>query len=187
MPVDIASHPRYGTEVAKYQAAKGQATAAGDQNALAQADANWTVARAEMQMELVDRQQAELGQRTRMAEIKAANPLVPDNVLEGITDLDQAERIAKTFQEIAASRPQQGAGQQWSPPPGGAGAASSEPSWESITDPQERADAREAARVKRMDELAPVVMKKGALAREENDELQRLSLQNLTDRFQGGR
>ena len=178
MAVDLAQHPQYAVKAAKYNADKSAATTAGDQGAIAVAESEWAQARAEMQMELVDRQGAELARSARIAAIKAANPLVPDKALEGITDLDQAQRIAESFQELAASRPQQAAG-TWSPPAGTSGAATgAEIRYEDMTP-----DQREEHRIKRMDEIAPNVMKRGALAREENEELQRLSLSPLTERF----
>lgn len=182
MPVELASHPQYGAEAAKYRMAKEQATQAADDVALAKANEEWANTQARLTADLYEAQDRQRTQQARMDKIRADNPNVPDNVLDGITDLDQAERIAKSFQEIAASRPQQGGG-TWSPPPGGGSQGASEPSWENIADPQERANAKEAARVKRMDEIAPDVMKKGAGARELNEELQRLSLQPLADRF----
>jgi hypothetical protein len=183
MPVELASHPQYGAEAAKYRNAKEAATQAADDVALARANEEWANTQARLTADLYERQDKERSQQARLAQIKAENPNVPDNVLEGITDLDQAERIAKSFQEVAAGRPQQGGG-TWSPPPGGGSQGATEPSWENIADPQERANAKEAARVKRMDEIAPDVMKRGALEREKNEELQRLSLAPLTERFQ---
>lgn len=182
MPVDVASHPNYGPQAAKFRAAREAATTAGDDVALARADAEWANSQAEMRADLYERQDAERTRQSRMDKIKSDYPNVPDNVLEGITDLDQAERIAKSFQEVAGTRPQQNGG-TWSPPPGGSNAAGT-PAWQDIADPNERAQAREDERIKRLDELSPTVMKKGALAREENEEVQRLALQPLTDRFQ---
>ena len=178
MPVDLSNHPQYQVKAAKYNADKSAATTAGDQAQISQAESEWAQARAEMTMELVDRQAADLTRQTRLAAIKAANPLVPDKALEGITDLDQAERIAESFQELAASRPQQSGG-TWSPPAGTSGqTAGAELRYEDMSPEQ-----REEARIKRMDEIAPDVMKRGAAAREENEELQRLSLAPLTERF----
>ena len=113
----------------------------------------------------------------QLTAIKAANPAVPDSVFEGITDLAKAQSIAEAFQKLATERPQQGG--TWSPPAGTSGATTgSELRYEDMNPEQ-----REEARVKRMDEIAPAVMERGALARKENEELQRLSLAPLTERF----
>lgn len=183
MPVDLASHPQYGAEAAKYRLAKEQATTAGDDVALAKANEEWAGVQSRLTADLYERQDRERSHQARIDKIKAENPLAPPETYEGISDLDQAENIAKKFQELAASRPQQGGG-TWSPPPGGSGQNAPEPSWENIADPVEREKARETSRVKRMDEIAPEVMKRGALEREKNEELQRLSLAPLTERFQ---
>ena len=174
MPIDIATHPQYGTHVAKYNADKTAATQAGDETAIARAETDWSNRRMEMSNDLYARQETELTRQKRISEIKAAHPAVPDDVLAGITDLDQAERIAASFQNIA-SQSQSGT---WSPPPGGGQTAPAEVRPEDMTPEQ-----REEARIKRMNELGPEVMAKGAMARGANEELQRLALEPVTSRF----
>lgn len=184
MPVDISLHPQYAVKSAKYNADKSAATTEGNAGAIAQADAEWATARAEMQMDLVNRQEAEMGRQARMAQIKAANPSVPDKVFEGITDLDQAEKIAQSFQELANQRPSGSSG-SWSPPAGGG--APPPPGPEDV-DPNEVRDPETGilpSIARRMNDLAPTVLKKGNLAREENQQLQELSLEPLAARFRG--
>ena len=176
MPVDLAQHPDYQVKAAKYNADKSAATTAGDQAAISMAESEWAQSRANMQMDLVNRQESELTRQASLNAIKAANPAVPESVFEGITDLAKAQSIAEAFQKLATERPQGGT---WSPPAGTSGATTgSELRYEDMNPEQ-----REEARVKRMDEIAPAVMERGALARKENEELQRLSLAPLTERF----
>jgi hypothetical protein len=178
MPIELSQHPEYAVKAAKYNADKSAASTAGDTAALSQAESEWAQARANMQMDLYNRAESELTRQARINEIKAAHPQVPDKVYEGITDLDTMLHVAESFQELAASRPQQAQG-TWSPPSGTSGqTAGAELRYEDMTP-----DQREEARIKRMDDIAPNVMKRGALAREENEELQRLSLTPLTERF----
>jgi hypothetical protein len=183
MPIDVTQHAQYGVKAAKYNADKSAAATEGNQAALSQAESEWALARAEMQMDLVNRQEQEVQRQLRMADIKAKNPLVPDKALEGITDLDQAERIAQSFQELAASRPQSSSG-SWSPPSGAGGQSAPDPDY---VDPNEVRDPDTGILPsigKKMDAISTDVLKKGALAREQNEELQRLSLEPLTSRFQ---
>src|SRR5665213_3156099 len=123
MAVDLALHPQYQVKAAKYNADKSAATTAGDQGAIAIAESEWAQARAEMQMELVNRQETEMTRQARLNAIKAANPLVPESVFEGLVDLDQAQRIAESFQKLAAERPNSAAAGSWSPPAGTSGFA----------------------------------------------------------------
>ena len=119
MPVDLAQHAQYQVKAAKYNADKSAATTAGDQAAISIAESEWAQARAEMTMDLVNRQEGELSRQTALNAIKAANPAVPDSVFEGITDLAKAQSIAEAFQKLATERPQQGG--TWSPPAGTSG------------------------------------------------------------------
>jgi hypothetical protein len=185
MPIDIGSHPQYGAEAARFRAARDAATTSGDEIALAKANEEWANVTARMSAEMYERQDQERGRSAQLARIKAENPAVPDSVYEGISDLDQAERIAKEFQALAAQRPTQGQpmGGTWSPPPGGQPAG--EP--DDVVDPNEQRDPDTGilpSVQRRMDKLSPTVLQKGAAAREDNAELQRLSLEPLTTRFQ---
>lgn len=188
MPVDLASHSQYGAEAAKFRVARDAATTSGDEIALAKANEEWANTTARLTADLYERQDMERGRTAQLARIKAENPDVPDDVFENIPDLDQAEKIAKSFQAVAGTRPrQQGAATQqgtWSPPPGGGGQASDS---EDFVDPNEQRDTDTGILPhiqRRMDKLAPEVMAKGALSRVQNEELQRLSLEPLTTRFQ---
>lgn len=187
MPIDIGSHPQYGTEAARFRAARDAATTSGDEIALAKANEEWANTTARMSAEMYERQDQERGRQAQLARIKAENPAVPDSVYEGITDLDQAERIAKEFQALAASRPSQGqqmGGGTWSPPPGGQGAGGDP---EDVVDPNEQRDPDTGilpSIQRRMDKLAPTVMERGNLARAENAQLQADSLEPLVARFQ---
>lgn len=189
MPVDIGAHPNYGPAAAKYRAERDQAVTAGDEVGKAQAELGWANAQAEMKADLYERQDQERGRQAQLARIKADNPAVPDSVYEGINDLDQAERIAKEFQALSTQRPQSqsgASGGSWSPAPGGQSAGDPE----DVVDPNEQRDPDTGilpSVQRRMDKLAPTVMQKGALAREDNEALQRLSLEPLTTRFQGRR
>ena len=185
MPVDLASHPQYGAEAAKHRVAREAATAAADDVALAKANEEWANTSARLTAELYEKQDQERGRAARLTQIRAENPDVPDEVFENITDLDQAEKIAKSFQAVSAGRPKaQGqTGGTWSPPPGGG--VASDP--EDVIDPNEQRDPETGIMPhiqRRMDKIAPEVMAKGALSRVQNEELQRLSLEPLTTRFQ---
>ena len=187
MPVDIATHPGYGAAAAKFRAERDRATTAGDDVAIAKANEEWANAQSEMRGDLYERQDVERGRQAQLARIKSENPNVPDSVFENIADLDVAEKVAKDFQALSAQRPQQAPqGGSWSPPPGGQ--APSDP--EDFVDPNEQRDPETGilpSVQRQMDKLAPTVMQKGALAREENERIQRLSLEPLTTRFQGRR
>jgi hypothetical protein len=186
MPVDIGSHPSYGPAAAKYRAERDQAVTAGDEVGKAQAELGWANAQAEMKADLYERQDQERGRQAQLARIKSENPNVPDSVFENIADLDVAEKVAKDFQQLAGSRPQQTPqqGGTWSPPPGGQ--AASDP--EDFVDPNEVRDPKTSilpSIQRKMDKLSPTVMQKGALARAENQELQNASLEPLISRFRG--
>ena len=79
MPVDLSNHPQYQVKAAKYNADKSAATTAGDQAQISVAESEWAQARAEMTMELVDRQANELTRQTRLAAIKAAKSVVKNS------------------------------------------------------------------------------------------------------------
>lgn len=195
MPVDIASHPQYGARSAKFQTDKAAATTSGDEAALARADADWATARMEMERDLYARQEQEMGRANRLATIKAANPAVDEALYKDLPDLDQAERIATEFQKISAQ--QSGQGQSWSPPPGSTGGQTGGGTTDENADiTVEELAAREQRNEdtghfptveKMMDKLSPTVMERGALARKENAELQRMSLEPLTSKFRSGR
>jgi hypothetical protein len=189
MPVDVQTHPNFGAAIAKFRASRDAATTAGDETALARADADWANDQSMMRADLYEKQDQERGRAAQIARIKAENPDVPDDVFENISDLDQAEKIAKSFQAVAGTRPRQtGQATQpgtWSPPPGGGGQGSSDP--EDFVDPNEQRDSETGilpSIQRRMDKLAPIVMAKGALARQENQELQNASLEPVIARFQ---
>lgn len=175
MPVEVSTHPDFAARQAKYNAERRAAEANGDEVAQERAKAEWQAAMNQMQVDLYESQNTDRDRQARIAQIRAENPAAPEEIFVG-GDLDQMERAAKAVQAVAANR---GAAGSWSPPPSGTGAPNPEPSEENMT-PQER----EAARIRRMDQIAPDVMQRGALARAENKELQELSLRPLTERFQ---
>lgn len=185
MPVDIATHQNYGVAAAQFRAARDKAVTDGDEIAKAQAEAQWANQQAEMRADLYERQDQERGRQAQLARIRAENPNVPDSVFENISDLDQAEKVAKDFQALAGSRPQTTPNGTWSPPPGG-GSSASDP--EDFVDPNEQRDPDTGilpSVQRRMDKLSPIVLQKGNLAREENARLQADSLEPLVARFQG--
>jgi hypothetical protein len=196
VPVDVATHANYGAAAAKYQADKAAATTAGDDTALARADADWATARMGMERDLFERQDQERGRASELARIKAENPDAPPELFEG-TDLAQMERAAKAVQALAASR-SQGQDQSWSPPPGGAGGQSGGGQPDDSADitveelvargEQRNPDTGHFPTVERMmDKLAPEVLAKGAGARKENAELQAMSLEPVISKFRAGK
>jgi hypothetical protein len=185
MPVELATHPNYGPEAAKFRAAQEAATTAGDEIALAKAKEEWANATARMSAELYERQDAERGRQAEIDRIRRENPDAPFDKFSGVNDLAQMEEIAKSFQALSTNRPKAPTQQPgtWSTPPGGGSAADPE----DVIDPNEQRDPDTGilpSVQRRMDKLAPVVMQKGALAREENAALQAASLEPLTSRFQ---
>lgn len=177
MPVQVSDHPDFAARQAKYNADRRAAEANGDEVAQERAKAEWQAAMNQMQVDLYERQNTDRDRQARIAQIRAENPAAPDELFAG-GDLEQMERAAKAVQAVAGQHQGRGATGSWSPPPSGAGTQNAEPRPEDMT-PEER----EAARVRRMDEIAPAVMQRGALARAENKELQELSLRPLTERF----
>lgn len=192
MPVDILSHAQYGARSAKYNADRAAAATSGDEAAAARAEQEWTVARMEMERDLYERQASERDRAVELARIKAENPAAPPELFEG-TDLGQMERAAKAVQTLANQQAQG----SWSPPPssggGGGGAPADESGDFTVEQLVERGESRNRdtghfPTVEReMDKLSPTVLSKGALARKENEELQRLSLEPLTSKFRAGR
>ena len=178
MPVEVSTHPDFLARQAKYNAERRAAEAAGDEAAQERAKAEWQAAMNQMQVDLYERQNGERDRQARIAQIRAENPAAPDEIFAG-GDLAQMEAAAKAVQAVANQHQNRGGAGSWSPPPSGTQTAGTEVRPEDMT-PEER----EAARVRRMDEIAPKVMQGGALARAENKELQELSLRPLTERFQ---
>lgn len=137
MPVEVSQHAQFGQRMAKYNADKGAATQAGDDVALARADAEWANARMEMERDLYARAEEERSRQGEIARIKTENPNVPASVFESIPDLTQAEKVAK---ELQAAHGTTTMGQQgtWSPSPtGGTGA---QPVPADFVDPNEQRD-----------------------------------------------
>jgi hypothetical protein len=184
MPIELATHPNFGPESAKFRAAKEAATTAGDDVALARANEEWANTTARMSAELYERQDAERGRQAEVDRIRRENPEAPFDKFSGVQDLGQMEEIAKSFQALSASRPK-GAQQQgtWSTPPGGGSAADPD----DVIDPNEQRDPETGilpSVQRQMDRLAPIVLQKGNMAREENAQLQAASLEPLVARFQ---
>lgn len=175
MPVDITEHPNFNAQRAKFASDKAAAVAAGDDLAIAKAEAEWANATSTMTREMYERADVQREREVRIARIRAENPAAPDVIFEG-TDLDQMERAAKAVQAQAAPR----SGGSWSPPPGsGTSGAPGEPRPEDMT-PIER----EQARQKEMAELRRKVARRGTYgegARDDIDRLQQLSLAPLSD------
>jgi hypothetical protein len=185
MPIELASHPNYGPEAAKFRAAQEAATTAGDEVALATAKAEWANATARMSADLYERQDSERGRQAEIDRIRRENPDAPFDKFSGVQDIAQMEEIAKSFQALSASRPK-GAQEQgsWSTPPGGGGGVPNDP--EDVIDPNEQRDGDTGilpSVQRRMNNLSGTVMQKGALARKENEDLQALALEPLVARF----
>ena len=192
MPVDILSHQSYGARSAKYNADRAAAATAGDEVAAANAEKEWSLARMEMERDLYERQASERDRTAELARIKAENPAAPPELFEG-TDLAQMERAAKAVQALAAQQTQG----SWSPPPssggGGGGAPADDNADFTVEDlvargEQRNPDTGHFPTVEReMDKLSPTVMARGALARKENEELQRLSIEPVISKMRVGK
>ncbi len=188
MPVDVSAHPDFRAKQAHYQAEKQAAVTAGDEVAIAKAESQWAVDLSHMNVDMYERQDQSRQRESQIARIKAENPQAPDEIF-ALGDVEQIERAAKAVQAVAN---QHSGGGTWSPAPGGGGAPpSAEPTDE--RDPNEqRVDYRDQlsgsghypSDLKKMDELAKTVMRKGAAARDEAEELERLALEPITSRFQ---
>ena len=197
MPLpDVSSHPDFAVRQANFNVAKRAAIAAGDEVAQARADADWAQQQQLMTGDMFQRADQERERQATIARIKAENPSAPAEIFEG-PDLGLIERAAKAVQAVAG-HPAPKTGGTWSPPAGG---GSTVPSGEMTMDEIRATEQRVVAGnsepvsgaghfpsvIKKMDDLSPTVLRRGALEPDKNRELQELSLEPLLTRFNRGR
>jgi hypothetical protein len=162
MPVDVTSHPQFGTRMAKFNADLGAASAEGNETRMAQVRQEWTAAQMEMQNDLYAQAEAERERQGRLAKFKTDYPHVPEIAYANIGDLAQAEEVAKQLEATYTStQPRSTANQSWSPAPGGGG---QEPQAADFVDPNEERDLYTGTLPsvqKRMDQISGKVLRSG--------------------------
>jgi hypothetical protein len=200
MPLpDVSQHPDFAVRQAKYRADKSAAITAGDEVAQAKADADWAQQQSLMLGDMYARQDAERERQATIQRIRNENPAAPADLFDDpALSPAQIERAAKAVQAVAGQHQgkTQASSGTWSPPPGGGSTAApqGEMSMEEIAATEQRIQGSKASDpipgaghypsvVKKMDALSGTVMRKGRLALEENEELQRLSLEPVMTRF----